>query len=272
MNHLVDIKIQNLLCLFVMLAIVCCASMPAMGQSSSGQNSLSSKNYAWFDAESNEVKRIELPQRPEAKSRDRAKINLRKTKPAQAPAAGPPPPAAVVSWLGAMVWTLIALVVAALIAILIWAFLRLEANEIDLNDSAPRRSMEESIKQLPFDLETNGETGDFRQQAQWNYQKDNFNKATILLFSHVLVSLDQVDHIRLRKGKTNRQYLGEISHLPPMSAYFSKLMVLFETTFFGDHDISKTEFESAWNELDNFQANLRNTPHPLAMALEVANA
>lgn len=250
---------------------ICCASTYSTGQESSAEKALSSKSYPWYDAETKRVKKVQLPARPSAKSLSREKVALKKAQTnTTAPPGGGAAGQASLLALGWVAWTMIALVIAALAGVLIWAFFRLEANEIDEKKSAPRRSMAESIKQLPFELD-DGETGDFRQRAQWNYQNGNYNKATILLFSHVLVSLDQKNHIRLRKGKTNRQYLGEIQHQPPLANYFTPTMVLFETTFFGDHEISKEEFEAAWNRLGDFQTAV-NTSNQSTMALEVANA
>ena len=210
---------------------ICCASTYSTGQESSAETALPSQSYPWYDGETKSVKKVQLPDRPPAKSLSREKVALKKA-PAT-PAAAPPGGGGAIGQgsllaLGWFAWTMIALVIAALAGVLIWAFFRLEANEIDEKNSVPRRSMAESIKQLPFELD-DGETGDFRQRAQWNYNNGNYNKATILLFSHVLVSLDQKNHIRLRKGKTNRQYLGEIKHQPPLANYFTPTMVLFET-------------------------------------------
>ncbi|MFK7770094.1 MAG: hypothetical protein AB8B55_22990 [Mariniblastus sp.] len=260
MGSVRDLIVKTLVCIVAAVSVVGCASTIVTAQDDVGRKALSSKNYPWYDADIQEVRRVDLGKRPDPRSLDRAKVAVRKVKTKTPPAVAPGPAGQVAApILGALAWTMIGLVVAALIGILIWAFLRLEANEMDLKDSRPKRSMEESIKQLPFDFEADdGEAGDFRQRAAWNYNKGNYNKATILLFSHILVSLDQAGQIRLRKGKTNRQYLEEMQ-APNLLGYFSDAMILFESTFFGDYKVTKEEFEAVWNELDNFQSAIHAT-------------
>lgn len=221
-----------------------------------GREAFSKKNYPWYDAETDRVKHVEIEERPAAKSKNRHDIAL---KPVRQRA----------NWSGwnwnlngsflgglsVFAWVMIGMVIAAVAAILIWAFTQMEPNR-PIDDSA-KRTIEESIKQLPFDLGST--TGDFRQLAQRAFDVGDYQKAMIYLFSHVLVSLDQKGLIRLRKGKTNRQYLSELRLHGALASYFQRVMVPFEATFFGDHELKKTEFESSWNELSNFESGVENS-------------
>jgi hypothetical protein len=244
----------------VLFATLFCATGMTFAQNdgTEGQRAFAKKNYPWYDAETDQVQRIDFRKRPEARSKNRENIPL---KPATTPAAGP-------NWnwnfgsgwmdiFSILIWVMIGAIVAALVAVLIWAFLRMESNREQDDDEAPGRSMSESIKQLPFDLETT--TGDFRQLAQAAYANGDYRKAMIYLFSHVLVSLDQKGLVRLRKGKTNRQYLRELRPHRPLANYYQHVMVPFEATFFGDHELTRHEFENCWNELDGFQSGVENS-------------
>jgi len=137
--------------------------------------------------------------------------------------------------------------------------------------SRPDRSIAESIRHLPFEMDV--AKGDFRQQAQAAYQAGDFRKALIFLFSHVLVTLDQAKLVRLKKGKTNRQYLRELSDRPPLVGYYGDVMVPFEQTFFGDYPITKTVFDDCWKGLDDFQntVNTARTKTPNKAVNTVAN-
>jgi len=108
-------------------------------------------------------------------------------------------------------------------------------------------------------------SGDFRQLAQNAYASGDYRSAITYLFSHVLVSLDQRGLIRLRKGKTNRQYLSELRRHRSLADYYQHVMVPFEAAFFGNHDLEKKQFESCWNQLDSFLTGVNNTK-------QVANA
>lgn len=219
-----------------------------------GREALSSRKYPWYDAESDGIKRVEFRGRPNAESLNRNEIPLApltQKKNVKAPAN---------NWSGFFgglsyaVWTLIGMGLLLILGLLVWAFLRMESDAFE-DDAVSGRSMEESIKQLPFELEA--KTGDFRQLAQLNYAEGNYRKAIIYLFSHVLVSLDQKSLIRLRKGKTNRQYLRELRRHRELSDYYQRVMVPFEATFFGEHELGKEEFENCWSRLDQFQSGVQ---------------
>ena len=142
-----------------------------------------------------------------------------------------------------------------LIGLIVWGFMnsRIEIGS-DTDSSRPDRTIAESIRQLPFEMDAT--LGDFRQQAQSAYTAGDFRKALIFLFSHVLVTLDQQKLVRLKKGKTNRQYLRELSPNPPLTGYYGDVMVPFEQTFFGDYPITKDIFEGCWQGLDEFQRSV----------------
>ena len=61
------------------------------------------------------------------------------------------------------------------------------------------------------------------------------------------------EFIRLAKGKTNRQYLREIRTRAPLRALMMRTVSLFESVFFGRHQLDRASFKSCWTELDQFQ-------------------
>ena len=244
----------------IAIAFVVCPSRCVLAQDDVevGQKAFAKKNYPWYDADQDAAKRVELRERPAARSYNRSNIPLKPFR--KNPAAN--------NWnwnfgssffggLSFVAWTVIIAVVVAVAAILFWAFLRIGFNEPERIDDVPRRSIAESIEQLPFELDAG--FGDFRQLAEHWYQSGDYQKAMIYLFSHVLVSLDQKGLIRLRKGKTNRQYLRELRALRPLANYFQRVMVPFESVFFGDHELDKQDFETCWNQLGDFQAGVEQT-------------
>ncbi len=214
-----------------------------------GQRALSQRNYPWYDTDTDSVRPLEFGDRAPAKSTDRNEIRLAKLKKRPVRTTGGAP--ALSSGLSWLAWIALGLVAVALIGLLIWAFFRIESQSTK-KSSIAQRSLAESIEHLPFQLEQR--TGDFRHLAQQSYAAGDFRRASVYLFSHVLVTLDQTNLIRLRKGKTNRQYLGELKNQVPLAEYYQQVMVPFEKVFFGDHDLTQQEFESCWLKLDGFQA------------------
>ena len=98
--------------------------------------------------------------------------------------------------------------------------------------------------------------GDFQSLAGTAARAGDYGRATMLLFSHVLLTLDKKKLIQLKRGKTNRQYLKELKQYSSLKAFYEKIMVPFEDNFFGSHDIAIPVFEECWQELDSFHTNV----------------
>ena len=215
---------------------------------------LTKRNYPWYDASTDSLRRFEFPDRPDAKSSDRADIpqristQTRQNKPGVASGG---------IGLSLFAWIALAFLIAGLAGLLVWAFFRLESRNQKTSSSFAQRSISESIQNLPFLVEDNG--GDFRQLAEAAYRRGDVRQAITFLYSHLLVSLDQRGLIRLRKGKTNRQYLRELRPYRPLAIFFQQVMVPFEAVFFGDHDLSLPDFENCWNDLERFQDDMNQT-------------
>jgi len=216
------------------------------------------KSMPWTDQDSGEVTPLGVEKRAQSLTRDRSSIPIKKVK-AKAPAAPPvfaPPAGAGAAMLGpVLVYGLVLIGALLLIGLVVWVFMN---SKVDI-DSAPvssrsDRSIAESIRHLPFEMDV--KKGDFRQQSQAAYDAGDFRMALVFLFSHVLVTLDQAKLVRLKKGKTNRQYLRELSPNRPLGDYYGDVMVPFEQTFFGDYPITKEVFEGCWHGLDGFQSEV----------------
>jgi hypothetical protein len=68
--------------------------------------------------------------------------------------------------------------------------------------------------------------------------------------------LDKRQLIRLTRGKTNRQYLGEIWGRADVRAILERTMVAFEDVFFGHHVLERARFESCWTRLAEFHQRI----------------
>ncbi|MEX0585467.1 MAG: DUF4129 domain-containing protein [Pirellulales bacterium] len=106
------------------------------------------------------------------------------------------------------------------------------------------------IDDLPFPIRR--PVGDLLAEARRQYELGNYGEAMVYLYSHLLVTLDRAQLIRLTKGKTNRQYLREIARLRSLSVILSGAMVAFEDFFFGRHPVDRERFEQSWRRLDEF--------------------
>ena len=232
----------------------------------SGREALRNGDFPWYDATLDDSKTIQIDNPPLPASQNRNNVATY-IPPVRPPTAGG-------GWwanlwsslfsgtyygLSIFMWILIAIGVVLAIALFAWLATKMEvfkgkmANE-DLDGDAHEP---ERIKELPFELQT--KAGDLREQALAAFEAGNVRLAMVLLFSHVLLLLDRRKLIRLRRGKTNRQYLREVSAHNQLAEYYQQVMVPFEETFFGDHALEKQIFENCWAQLDAFHTTLNQT-------------
>lgn len=160
-------------------------------------------------------------------------------------------------------WIVVIVLFAALVGFLIWAFMKQETSihHDDVEDwLQDTRTDEQRIEDLPFEIKQ--PKSDLLAAALAARDRGDHRQAIIYLFSYMLIRLDRAHLIRLAKGKTNRQYLGELpaaesARLTGQSSVglgpvVERTMVMFERVFFGDHDPQSTEFNECWNGLDDF--------------------
>jgi hypothetical protein len=146
----------------------------------------------------------------------------------------------------------------AVLGLIVWLLMRAFLNrEAGLETAGggsvaddPRGDVDR-IENLPFQVKR--PQSDLRGEAERNYREGNYREAIIYLYSHMLVQLDRHHVIRLTKGKTNRQYLREVRQRPALVPTFETTMIAFEDVFFGDHTLSRAEFEDCWQGLDEFE-------------------
>jgi hypothetical protein len=155
----------------------------------------------------------------------------------------------------ALFWVFVGLMLLVVVGLLVWAFLRREelltaSNKQDLNE-APHRTDAERIEQLPVKI--GAKTHDMLSEARSQFELGNYQQAMVLLFSHMLLTLDRNQWIRLTRGKTNRQYWNEVRRNPGLIEFFQPAMFAFEDVFFGQQALSRDRFEQVWNRMSDFQ-------------------
>jgi hypothetical protein len=160
----------------------------------------------------------------------------------------------VVSWIVwmALIGLLVFLVVAALRTLI------RRRTDVELRDaiSSDDRTEADRIEDLPFPVV--GRLGDLLEEARHHYHSGNLSAAIVFLYSYELVQLDKANLIRLAKGKTNRQYVGELKPQPELRRLLTQTMLAFEDVFFGGYKLSPDRFEHCWRELQPFMDLVKN--------------
>jgi len=246
--------------LFLLLLTIACATSavaqtPEADEVQEGATALrSSGSYPWYDADEDQIRPIWLKSTTgDAANRDSSwEFSDQNWNWPDWDFSGLAP---IVKFL---IYTITALVLVALIALLIKALknVRLPAAEGELNDDEEeKRGDIDRIEALPFPVLR--QRGDLLEAARQAYLQGQFDDAIICLFSYFLVRLDRAQLLRLAQGKTNRQYLREVGWRSAAGNILEPAMLAFEDVYFGHHSLDRSRFESCWNRLDEFHELVR---------------
>lgn len=221
------------------------------------------KRFVWYDSEHDSIRPANVEPGEPAASRDRNDIPEGEIDEPTNPNTPSVSQAANTNFSNIVLFSLITLLTLAIIALIVWAFMRFgnKTNE----EKAPEKRVEFSpgrIEELPFDFLGSSAKGDLLSLARQAYAANDFARATIYLYSHVLLSLDHFGWLRLARGKTNRQYLKELAFDHKMRSYFEGLMIGFEQAFFGKYVLSKDQIDSSWTRIDEFQRDVKQLSKP----------
>lgn len=192
--------------------------------------------YPWYDAETDGVKRIEPRQPLSCNLQPNWRLRL---------------PRGLLRWAG---WSVLFLLLALMAYLMHRAYRdcqrRLAGGGSGGKPGGPAADAER-LEALPFPLARLPR--DLLQEARQCYQRGDYSRAIVYLFSFQLVQLDKRQIIRLAKGKTNRQYLREVGPRRPLRRLLERTMVAFEDVFFGNRTLDRDRFESCWSRLSEFE-------------------
>lgn len=185
--------------------------------------------YPWYDAQTDGVRRVEVSA-PWNENWD-ISIDL----------SGP--------LLQYLAWGAIVLILVVAVFLLIRAYW---LGEFDSQEEEPEPTgSADRIEALPVPL-PRGRV-DLLAEARRCYDEGNFAQAIIYFFSYQLIQLDRHEIVHLARGKTNRQYLREVSRRSELVGLFEQTMMTFEETYFGHRELDRIRFETCWARLDEFE-------------------
>ncbi len=251
-------------CRFAVVALTAGALLVAASASAAAQELLKDEltrqgDAPWYDGEKNEVVPVRIkPGEPKATHRlsdweVKPRTTSRTFKWSGLPGLG--------KWLWRIVWGLMFLAIAVLIVLIVR---RLMTRPNVLEPSGPVEQWDPAkVEDLPFELASLPE--DLLEEARRALDRGDLRVAIILLFSQQLIHLDRLQWIRLAKGKTNRQYLRELSDEPELRQRLRRSVWLFERVYFGGKPALKSEVESMWNETRELKERFQQ-PAEIVMA------
>lgn len=161
-----------------------------------------------------------------------------------------------------LMWLAIAALVVWIVVALLRAWRRGEQRQLADSETATLSGEQISrVEALPVAIDK--PMTNLLEEARRLAALGDYAMAVVYLFSHQLVEADSAGALRLRKGKTNRQYLRELARnrrgeaaLPPL---LQRTMLAFEQSFFGARPPSEAEFTDCLAGVERFDAMLRRS-------------
>jgi hypothetical protein len=216
------------------------ATTDAVGKARAALKSAS--GTPWYDATKDDVRTLTLkPNSPPPKP------------PAPVAASGPTDDTA----FRVFAWIMLGVVLLFIIWIIVRAILNREKEAVKSTGKLQpvgKISSVARLDQLPVNLEP--DISDLLGRARWLTSQGRYSEAIVYFYAHVLVQLDQLQLIQLAKGKTNRQYLREVSAHSGLRPFFMQTMRTFEESFFGGHAPDDTKCRAVIDRWPEFEQKL----------------
>ena len=240
----------------------------------SGRDALQrTQHYPWYDPDSDSLKPAGFNRQPPPQTNSNnpqqpqqpknLPPNKLSTKPPQSSGGSSSSSAAASTgfastFMQGLMWLVLALVLCGLVYMLIQAYLNREnqsATESTELADKDTRTEAERVDALPFAVRRT--KAGLLEEARRNYEAGNYREAIIYFYSHILVELDRAQIIRLERGKTNREYLREVTPRRSARDVLEPTMLRFEDVFFGDHPLPREQFEVCWQQLPRLEQLLQ---------------
>ena len=157
-------------------------------------------------------------------------------------------------------WGILVVLVIGVIGLIVWAIINREQTNKDpgLLSRSSDLSEEDRLEELPVQLDPAFKN--LLDRVRECYENGDYNQAIIYLFSYKLIQLDKKHLIRLTRGKTNHQYLREVTGHNQLQDTLRLTVRAFEDVFFGNHNLTKSRFQQCWNNVEIFRALSQPTP------------
>lgn len=233
----IGIWIMGLL-VFVFSSVQTNARAQQSGSGESVKKTLQQQNFPWYDSPKNEMIPVFRDKPPEPQEL-----------PKGTELSGP----SMEGIARVLLWVFIIFLVVLIVAGLVWIGLPPPSKQVEVNQATTLVETDR-LEALP---ETVRGKGDLLARARELVKAKAFSQAITFFHSWQLLQLDKLGRIELQKGKTNRQYLGELSSAPvELRKIFRDSTRLFEEAFYGHLPINEEEFLAVWDKQPFFEGKL----------------
>jgi len=214
-----------------------------------GQSTMGSKQFPWYSNEMDDAAFVPFPKERKEKEKPEKELKKRESR----------EPSSFWTFFAKMSYTtifVIGLIVILLILALAW-FVLFRNRDLfrKLWKKEEYQERQRRIETLPE--EARDMFDDLIGAARRAFEAGQYRNALIYYFSHQLVWLDMHQLIRMHKGKTNHEYARELKNATEVLSYYEKSMMLFESVYYGDHQITRLLFLDIWERRNEFSQAVR---------------
>jgi hypothetical protein len=139
------------------------------------------------------------------------------------------------------------------VLLILWA--RRDQTGTDGRETRTRSGTIARMTELPDGLAPSG--GDPWDEARRRRAAGDFAGATVCLFAHQLLALDQLGMIRLGPGRTGRQYVRGLRD-PDLLDPIRETLAMFEDVYYGRRVPAADAFDAVWRKAQSFEQHRKS--------------
>jgi hypothetical protein len=156
-------------------------------------------------------------------------------------------------WLESIFLSGLAKIIVIVVVIILLCFLIIQLTRARMK-SAKIKVTTASVE-IPENIDEDVSETDLERYLRLALEKSDFKTAVRILYLMTIQRLNELEVIRWKKDKTNRDYLNEMRQRSDYR-HFRELTLMYEVVWYGDRGVEPNEFDAVRKAFDQFKSNL----------------
>lgn len=140
-----------------------------------------------------------------------------------------------------------------ILIVIVYLFMQSKVGNKDSKVPLAAESMPDVLEDLPQET-------DLERFLRLSLEAGDYKTAIRILYIMIIQRMHEHNWIIWKKDKTNRDYLNEVRPRPSYSQ-FRDITLVYEIIWYGDNEISGTEFNKLKSLFDSYKGEIRNSTH-----------
>jgi hypothetical protein len=156
-------------------------------------------------------------------------------------------------WLESIFLSGLAKIIVIVIVIILLCFLIIQLTRARLKSA--KIKVATASMEIPENIDEDVSETDLERYLRLALEKSDFKTAVRILYLMTIQRLNELELIRWKKDKTNRDYLNEMRQRSDYR-HFRELTLMYEVVWYGDRGVEQSEFDAVRKAFDQFKSNL----------------